>query len=222
VVILVKKEDIPEHHIYITDLTTKLRTFILLEIDPGQGILRNSDLEGYRYNKTTTNVDTLAVLVIETGDTPKIDIRGLSKDLKENGLEVRDDNPWAPEEVRGGDASSEDLLYKTHRPWRIHMWPSFLWIVRSPRITRTESQDDSPKKGNYILAHKTLQEHDPLLGQLGIAPPRLNRHLNTLGISEHYTSPDNMKMINKIILDASLEAYKRYESWKRRKKYRLD
>ena len=104
------------------------------------------------------------------------------------------------------------------------MWPSLLWIMNSPRISEAESQDSSPKAGNYILAHKAIymQEHGPLLGQLEIEPFRINRYLNNMGVSEQHTNPENMKRINSIIFNASLQAYMRYESWKRGDKYRIE
>jgi hypothetical protein len=113
-------------------------------------------------------------------------------------------------------------LFRTYRTRKIHMWPSLLWFMKSPGITKEESCDDSPNQRNYIKAHKTLQEHDPLLGQLGVPPRHLGKHLINMGLNSQHVTGENVKLISKIILDASLKAYMRYESWKRRKKYRIE
>jgi hypothetical protein len=200
------------------DLTTTARTYALLEVGPGQVLMRNSDMEGLKYSSTHHNVERLAILVIENDKAPGIDARAMKEDLDQKGVRIEGQSMGLSGH---GGKDEEEAYYITHRKVSSHMWPAFMWLVRSPGLLITESNDNSPARGNYITSHKALQEHDPILGQLGIHPPKIATHLVNLGVPKASIDPDRLKLISKIIFDASLQAYMRYESWKRRKKYGL-
>jgi hypothetical protein len=165
------------------------------------------------------NREALAILVMEKGDTPKIYTAGLIKALGQKGIMLKEKDFGLPDEIR---ENNSEKVYSTYREVKPHMWPAIMWYRNSPRVAETESYDSRGPRDNYITAHKSLQEQDPLLGQLGIIPKNFRRALVNLGVNECHLTPDNLLKVKKIILDASLEAYKRYESWKRRKRYRMD
>jgi hypothetical protein len=221
IAMLLCEDDVPDYagETSANDLTCKARMYVLLSLRPGMVLLNDSDINGHKHNNARRNDETLMVLVMETGMTPAIDVKGLQEELRNNEIDVLAEDLRVP-----GDLEMEEKedLFRTYRTRKIHMWPSLLWFMKSPGITKEESCDDSPNQRNYIKAHKTLQEHDPLLGQLGVPPRHLGKHLINMGLNSQHVTRENVKLISKIILDASLKAYMRYESWKRRKKYRIE
>jgi hypothetical protein len=161
--LLVKSEDVADQDrdADYVDLTTNLRTYVLMDIQPGQVQLRNSSMLGHRYNSSYANRETLSILVVEKGDTPKIYTPGLIQTLAQKGITLKEKDLGLPDEMK---VRKIEQVYSTHRGIKPHMWPAFMWYRDSLGISETESYDSSGLENNYILAHKSLQEQDPLLG----------------------------------------------------------
>ena len=202
-----------------TDLTTIAETYVLLDIRENIISLRNSDPEGLKYNNTHRNTETLSIVIIENNKAPKIDTDTMKKELKKANIELESEDIKVPLYKRLNKA---EKAYTTHAKEKIHMWPALMWFRKSPGLLRVERQDKGPTVNTYVTAHGAMWDHDVIIGKLGIPPMRLKTHLINLGVPETSVTTDKLKIISKIIFNATLEAYRRYETWKRRKKYGLD
>ena len=202
-----------------TDLTTIAETYVLLDIRENIISLRNSDPEGLKYNNTHRNTETLSIVIIENNKAPKIDTDTMKKELKKANIELESEDIKVPLYKRLNKA---EKAYTTHAKEKTHMWPALMWFRKSPGLLRVERQDKGPTVNTYVTAHGAMWDHDVIIGKLGIPPMRLKTHLINLGVPETSVTTDKLKIISKIIFNATLEAYRRYETWKRRKKYGLD
>ena len=101
---------------------------------------------------------------------------------------------------------------RTPRPTRYsaHNRPTMIWYRTDvPSLKMSESAD---KKCKRYIAARALRMHNPVLGILGIPPPKLKYHLRALGHSKRSTNKRSIKKINGMLLTAAIKMYRRYDS----------
>ena len=196
-----------------------IRTFSILQID-----VWTVNMQKIHYDRSTSKITLkeeknsapLTIRIIEGEHAPKIDINRIWKDSQEENIIAKQ-----PEKL---DIPYDRLATKPHEVFTTtlesenQLWPTHAWYRKSLKLREEEKQEEGGKY-SYIHAHSQLAKHDNLLGLLGILPKNFEKHLAIMGIDWKTLNKENTTHIKKIILDASLEAYRRYELWKRLKKY---
>ena len=64
-----------------------------------------------------------------------------------------------------------------------------------------------------------MEQYDAVAGILGFIPRGLERALLTSKHNPEYLTTNIMQKISDILANTALEAFRRYQAWKRKKKY---
>ena len=151
------------------------------------------------------NTIRLHLVVIENTIAPPYNIQSIKTEITAGMTnEQREKVKWhlEPPEIQYSDTPVH------HTRDAINLNSSLIWY-------RRDYVADTDKE------HTKTENYNRLLGALGILPPTLKWDLWKLGHDIDKLSQENMEKISKIIRNTSLEAYKRSEYWKyRKRKYR--
>ena len=77
------------------------------------------------------------------------------------------------------------------------------------------------KAPNPEHALDEMEQYDALAGMLGFIPRGLKSALLTNKHAPEYMTTNTIQQISDILANTALEAFRRYQAWKRRKKYSL-
>jgi hypothetical protein len=159
----------------------------------------------FKTRTRSKNETPLQILLIESEKAPPIDIEGLREAM--GGIVDRDkiyEPPWAI------DANPWTKLV-SHRRYSKHTRPTLCWYRLFPK------REPDPKH-----AIEKMEQSDTLAGLLGFIPPGLKFALLASKHSPEYVTTKILKEISDILANTALEAFRRYQAWKRKKKYSLN
>ena len=191
-----------------TEANNRVRTHMLADMPMGAVDIHKATpppAPGTPQSRTTNKNETpLQLILIESDTAPHIDGAGLRDAMK--GITNQEkvyEPPWSK------DIHSEAKLI-SHRRYSRHTRPTLSWYRRYP-----------PREPDPEFVLDEMEQYDALAGMLGFIPPGLKCALIKSKHAPEYTTTNTIQQISDILVNTALEAFRRYQAWKRLKKYSL-
>ena len=206
--------------------TLNAKKHILMHI-PRHSVTLNQPYPYYRdlpEENPPMNENNMILVIIDHRKAPSFDLREMEKDIlnhtqgpykqqTETDPNTQKDSNEIFKKQRNLNIEASPI---TRARYDVSQRPSLVWYRRLPN---TESKNQAKKDKRCTTNMEHMENHNKLLGLLGILPKGMRQGLIDMGHNQAIIDDLLLEKIRKIIWDTTLEAYRRYESWRKSKKY---